>query len=431
MRFSTAEIARLTDGRLVGPDVGVDGATQDSRAVGAGQLFVPLVAERDGHDFIGSALDAGAGGYLTEREPIGGSAVVVSDTMVALRRLGMAARERLTGPVVGITGSVGKTSTKDLVVAALGEAFRAHASVRSFNNEIGVPLTLLNAPEDAQVTVVEMGARGLGHVAELCEVARPTVGVVTTVAAAHTEEFGDVETIAVAKGELIEALPADGLAVLNGDVELVSAMRARTDADVLLFGRGEQNDVRIVDVRIDDELRTEVALDSPWGRFEITPPTRGGHLAPNVAAASTVALWLGVTPEQVVAGLEGAALSPWRMEVLVAPTGATIINDSYNANPTSMRGALDSLAALRQPRKVAVLGYMAELGATEASEHRSIADYARKVGAELIAVGTSLYGVEPASDAVAMIGELDDSVAVLVKGSRAAGLEVVADALMS
>ena len=432
MKFSTHDAATATHGTLRGPDVSFDGATQDSRSIEAGQLFVPLLAERDGHDFIADALAAGAAAYLTEQEPVGGSAIVVDDTMQALRALASASRDRIDGPVVAITGSVGKTSTKDLLAAALRRDRPTHASRKSFNNEIGVPLTLLNTPDATQTAVIEMGARGIGHIASLCEIARPTVGVVTIVAAAHTGEFGSVEAIAEAKGEIVERLDPSGLAVLNGDNPLVMGMAPRTEAAVLSFGTSPGCDVAVTAIDVDDELRATFTIATEWGAVTARPATRGAHMAVNVAAAVGTALWLGVPIEDVEAGLAEASVSPWRMEILHAPSGAMIINDSYNANPTSMRGAIDSLARLRHTRKIAVVGYMGELGESERADHRRIADRISDVGAEVLAVGTDLYGVAPASsidEAIASIGELDADTAILVKGSRSAGLEAVAERL--
>ncbi|MFT7476472.1 MAG: UDP-N-acetylmuramoyl-tripeptide--D-alanyl-D-alanine ligase [Verrucomicrobiales bacterium] len=429
VRFSASQIAAITNGTVHGPEVDVVGATQDSRTVGPGQLFVPIVAERDGHDFVEGALRAGAGAYLTHKEPLTGTAIVVDDTLRALRALGIAARARIGGPVVGITGSVGKTSTKDLLAGALGAAMSTHASTKSFNNEIGVPLTLLNFPDAAEATVVEMGSRGLGHVAELCLIASPTVGIVTIVAGAHTGEFGSIENIAIAKGELVEALPSNGLAVLNEDNPLVRNMSTRTEARVLTFGLTPGSSMHIRSVTLDDELRGTFVIDSEWGTIHARPAARGAHMATNVAAAAGAALWLGATIEQVEEGLALAGVSPWRMEVFRSPSGALIINDSYNANPTSLRGAIESLSRLSQARKVALLGYMAELGAIEGVEHRRIADELHDADIELIAVGTTLYGVEPCGDPVETLGELDQDTALLIKGSRSEGLETIADKL--
>lgn len=445
VRLPIVELARSVDGSVYVDGLAVDetevtvsGATQDSRALQPGQLFVPLIAERDGHDFIDGAIASGAGAYFSAKPAGPGVAIVVEDTMSALRAAGRLARSRVTGPVVGITGSVGKTSAKDMLAGALEASRPTHASTKSFNNEIGVPLTLLNTPDDAEAVVLEMGARGIGHVASLCEVASPTVGIVTTVAGAHVGEFGSIENIAIAKGELVEALPLDGLAVLNADNPFVAPMAERTDATVLTFSvatdgpAASSAEVVVVDISLDDELRATFALQTPWGAVTAAPQTRGAHMAENVAAAVAGALWMGSTVEQVETGIAASAVSPWRMEVFRSPSGALIINDSYNANPTSMMGAIESLAQVSAPRKIAVVGYMGELGEGEAQAHRDIADALETRGIETIAVGTELYGPQPVDDpldARHRLDGIDNSCAILIKGSRSAGLEILADIL--
>lgn len=432
VRFRASELAEAAGGRLAGPDVEVDGATVDSRAARGGELFVPVVAARDGHEFVADALAAGAAAYLTARAPAGGTAVVVDDTALALGRLGHAARGRLPDRVVGVTGSVGKTSVKDLLAAVLARRYRTSASPRSFNNELGLPLTLLNAADDAEAVVVELGARGRGHIALLCETARPTVGVVTAVAMAHTELFGSVEEVAAAKGELVEALPPSGTAVLNADDPLVAAMAARTAATVVTFGAG--GDVRADGVTVDDELRASLTITSPWGRAGLRLAARGAHQVANALAAAAAALAAGATLEDVAAGLGEAAVSPWRMELLTAPSGAVVLNDAYNANPASASAALRALARLPARRRVAVLGAMAELGAGSAAAHRDVGDLARSLDIRVVAVAAPDYGGEDVADldgALSALGELGDGDAVLVKGSRVFGLERLAAALVS
>jgi UDP-N-acetylmuramoyl-tripeptide--D-alanyl-D-alanine ligase len=442
VRLSSDEVAAATGGRRVGPDVTVDGAAIDSRSIRPGQLFVPVIAERDGHEFVDAALDGGAVAYLWARAPLMGSrrtatAVVVPDTSTALLDLGRAARARLaaTVAVVGITGSVGKTTVKDLTAAALGAARRVAASEKSFNNELGVPLTLLNAPDDVEAVVVEMGARGRGHIGLLCTVARPTIGVVTAVAKAHTEMFGTLDEVAASKGELVEALPGGGTAVLNADDPLVAAMASRTPARVVRFGRGTGADVRATDVEVDDELRTRFVAETPWGRAEVRLAVRGEHQVANALAAMTAALAAGVPIDQVVPALAAEPSSPWRMALVTAVSGARILNDAYNANPASMEAALRALARLPARRRVAILGAMAELGPSAEDEHRRAADLAGRLGIDVVAVGTSWYGVEPlpAGDdhaVLSAVGSIGDDDAVLVKGSRVAGLERVAERLV-
>jgi UDP-N-acetylmuramoyl-tripeptide--D-alanyl-D-alanine ligase len=441
VRLVLDEIARVTGGRVVGPaDRGVDGATMDSRALRPGQLFVALRNDRDGHDFVAAARNAGAGAVLVEREVDDEPAVVVDDTGRALTDLGRHARARLDEvvvdgrhiAVVGVTGSVGKTSLKDLTAAATSRSRRTSASVRSFNNELGVPLTLLEAPDDTEVAVIEMGARGIGHVADLCAVARPTIGVVTAVALAHTEAFGTIDDVARAKGELVESLPADGTAVLNLRDERVAAMAQRTVAGVLTYGV-DRGDVRAEGVVLDDDLRPRFRLVSPWGDAEVTLAVRGRHNAENAAGAAAAALAAGAGLDRVVDGLATAELSPWRMELIVAPSGARILNDAYNANPTSMLAALDALADLEAERHTAVLGPMAELGEVSDAEHRRVADRAAELGVRVVAVDTEAYGgehVDGVGGAAGALGRLDAGDAVLVKASRVAGLERLAQRLV-
>jgi len=441
VRIWASEVAAATGGELVGPDVPVDGATQDSRAVTPGCLFVPLVADRDGHDFVDAALAAGAAAHLTQRDAPGNgtTAVRVADTSDALTALGAAARRSVGaagGRVVGITGSVGKTSTKDLVAAVLGRAGTTHASARSFNNEIGVPLTLLGAPPDARHVVVEMGARSVGDIARLARVARPDVGVLTTVAAAHTGVFGSLEAIAATKGEIFDGLPPDGCAVVTADVPDALAQAARARCPVLTFG--DRGEVRAREVVLDDALRASFRLESPWGRIEVRLEARGAHMVANALAAAAVGLVEGMDPAEVAAGLASAGVSSWRMEVVKAPAGFTVVNDAYNANPTSTIVALEALAALPGAgRRIAVLGIMAELGDDAPSAHAAVAARARELGIEVLAVGTELYEVGApvagASETLEALAHrrLGAGDAVLVKGSRVAGLEAVVEGLLA
>jgi UDP-N-acetylmuramoyl-tripeptide--D-alanyl-D-alanine ligase len=432
VRFLASEIAALLSGVLEGPDVEVTGAGIDSRELRPGELFVPIVAERDGHEFIDVALAAGAPAYLSARGARGATAVIVDDTAVALTKLGSAARDRLGPHVVGITGSVGKTTTKDLAAAAVSAALRVHASERSFNNELGVPLTLVNAPDDTEVTIVEMGARGMGHIAELCAVARPTIGVVTAVELVHTELFGDLASVAAAKAELIEALPASGTAILNADNALVAAMAGRTAADVLRYGFGDA-DIWADDVVIDSELRPAFRLHSPWGVADVRLAVRGAHNVSNALGAAAVALVVGADLASIVAGLQEATSSPWRMELDHTSSGAVVLNDAYNAGPASMEAALRALAQLDAGRRVAVLGVMAELGERSAEAHTRIATLGDELGIEIIAVDVPEYGgtlVPDIDAAVEVLGVLGPEDAVLVKGSRVAGLEKLAHALL-
>jgi len=431
-----ADVANATGGALVGQNAHLSGASFDSRTITPGQLFVPIVAERDGHKFIESSLKSGAGAYLTQRESVGRSAIVVDDTLAALLKLGAWARVRLEptvgNRVVGITGSVGKTSTKDFVAAALSSELIVSANERSFNNDQGLPVTLLNAADNAQALVLEMGMRGFGEIARLCSIAQPTIGVVTAVAAAHTERVGDIAGVARAKAELVQALPNTGYAILNADDERVRAMRDLTNAQVLTYGVHESADIRIVKCELDEMARASVSVTTPWGNAAWAMSIPGSHMALNAAAAIAVSGVCGVDISRAAAALEQCLVSPMRMQVFTTDDGMTVINDAYNANPMSMRAALDTLAGMKASRHVVIAGQMAEL-ADSSTEHLAILEYARSKSIEFIACETENYGVSALTvdDAVKQIRNGGTDVAVLVKGSRVAALERVVQLLVA
>jgi UDP-N-acetylmuramoyl-tripeptide--D-alanyl-D-alanine ligase len=428
VRFSISELAAQLGGEQVGPDVTVKGASIDTRTAQPGQLYVPIVAERDGHDFISAALERGAPAYLTAREPIGGTAIVVADTAASLLRLGLVARERMAGRVVGITGSVGKTTTKDLLRSCLASAFRVAANERSFNNELGLPLTLLNAPDDVEWVVLEMGARDAGHITRLAEVGRPDVGIVTSVAMAHTEYLGDLDGVARAKSELVTALPASGLAVLNLDDPRVARMASISPCPVLGYAVEADAEMRAEHVVLNDELQPQFEMTTPWGTADVRLALHGIQQVPNALAAAGAALWCGAALDGVVAALATATGSPLRMEVRRVPGGPVLVVDCYNANPASTEAALRSLAALPRGRKLALLGVMAELGPETETEHRRAAQLAESLGIEVVGYQTARYGpaqVGSADEAVTLLRGLGPGDAALVKGSRVARLEEV------
>ena len=447
MRFTRLEIAKAVDATLCGQDGLVVGATIDSREVPAGALFVPIVAERDGHDFISSARVAGAGAWFSSRLDLttddaeafeNDGAIVVNDTTVALQTLGSYARTRLPDSVIGVTGSSGKTSTKDLIGAILLTDGPAAVSQKSFNNELGVPLTLVNAPDDAKHAVIEMGARGIGHIAMLCGIARPSVGVVTNIGTAHRDLFGGAEETAHAKGELLESLPSNGTAVLNADDVMITLLRSKATCRTLTFSAqgATSADVTASGISVDTDLRASFAMRTPWGTVPVQLQARGLHQVENALAAAAAALASGIAIDQVVTGLSTNVLSPWRMELHRLANGAVIINDAYNANPSSMKAGLDSLAATVSSRRIAVLGTMAELGRDAPVFHREIAEHARSLGIDLIvAVNEPLYGVDSVKDVEHALEFLrahsapGPGDAILVKGSRVAGLEKLAEQL--
>ncbi len=429
MRFRAVDVASATGGTLHGPDVAIEGVSFDSRSLQTGQLFVPIVAERDGHEFIPNAMARGAAAYLSSsfRAEVGGTAIEVPDTVRALMALAAARRADFGGTVIGITGSVGKTSTKDLAWTALAASKSTFANERSFNNEQGLPTAILNMPADVEVAVLEMGMRAFGEIAELCRIAQPKIGVVTIVAEAHGDRLGGIDGVARAKSELVEALPANGLAILNADDDRTRAMSAMSSAPVILFGGGKDADVRISAVELDDLARASFRLDSPWGHCVVQLGVSGRHMAHNAAAALACVGAVGGDLAAGAAALSTAGLTSMRMEIMYAPSGAIILNDAYNANPTSMRAALETLAHLPATRRVAVLGLMAEITDADA-EHRAVLQYAQTLGLEVIAYGTDLYGIAPVADPIAALGSIASGEAVLVKASRVVGLErLVAD----
>lgn len=458
MDLTLTEIAAATGGDLLTADgaIVVASFAIDSRTLERGACFVALRDVRDGHDFVGHAFERGAAAALVERVTAGGPPgplVVVEDVAAALADLGRAARQRLAGAaVVGITGSAGKTSTKDLAAAALATRLAVHASPGSYNNESGVPLTLLGAPTRTEVIVAEMGARFAGNIAELCAVAEPQVGVVTHVGLAHAEHLRGRAGIADVKGELLEALPPEGLAVLAADDDLTPELAARSAAPVVRvgIGRAPGTDVRIVAVQLDDELRPRFRIESPWGAAEARLAVRGEHQALNAGMAVSAAVHLGVPFDDACQGLAAATGAAWRMQLEHSPAGVTVLNDAYNASPTSMAAALRAFARLRPPgRRVAVLGAMLELGVHAEAAHAEAGELAAGAGCDAIVVSGSI-GTGPAAmaagaraagatvievaDAAAALAAVVELVApgdaVLVKASRAVGLEAVAAALV-
>jgi len=429
MEFTSSQIAHVTSGELKGEEKVIQAATQDSRKVTPGCLFIPLISERDGHAYIDEALSQGAAAYLTEQEPKEGTSIRVENTATALAQLGKSARFSFHVPVVGITGSVGKTSVKDMTSAVLSQQGEVHASINSYNNEIGVPLTLLNASDDSSFLVLEMGARKEGDIAELSEIAYPDIGVITTVVESHTEVFGSLDSISDTKGEILDRLPSEGCAVLNADVDEVMRQSPRTRARKLTFG--QQGEVRASSVEFDENLKPSFVMETPWGRSEIKLNVAGEHMISNSLAAAAVGLALGLSIESVADGLSCVDLSPLRMEIVVGPNGTTVINDTYNANPTSMKAALDSLSLLScKGRKVAFLGLMAELGEKTSTAHVEVKRYAEELGIEVIAVETDLYGessITNLEDALTEIEnmQLGENDALLFKASRVVGLEKI------
>ncbi|GHH84994.1 UDP-N-acetylmuramoyl-tripeptide--D-alanyl-D-alanine ligase [Streptomyces capitiformicae] len=454
--LSLAEIAEVVGGQthdIPDPSVQVTGpVVRDSREVEPGSLFVAFVGERvDGHDFAAAVVEAGAAALLASR-PVGVPAIVVDDVQAALGALARHVVQKLGTTLVALTGSAGKTSTKDLVAQVLQRKAPTVWTPGSLNNEIGLPLTALSATEETRFLVLEMGARGIGHIRYLADLTPPKIGLVLNVGTAHIGEFGGREQIAQAKGELVEALPEDGAAILNADDPLVRAMASRTKAKVVLFGESGEADVRAENVTLTDAGQPVFRLHTPSGASDVTMRLYGEHHVSNALAAAAVAHELGMSAEEIATALsEAGSLSRWRMEVTERPDGVTVVNDAYNANPESMRAALRALAAMGKGRRTwAVLGKMAELGDESLAEHDAVGRLAVRLNVgKLVAVGgreaswlqlgaynEGSWGEESVhvSDAQAAVdllrSQLRPGDVVLVKASRSVGLESVAQALL-
>jgi UDP-N-acetylmuramoyl-tripeptide--D-alanyl-D-alanine ligase len=474
--LTAAEIAAATGGALRGsaatdPALVVSGpVVVDSRDDVTGGLFVALPGEHaDGHDYAAGAVDSGAALVLAARDVVGPDgavlpSVVVPDVEKALGDLARAVLQRLREAalepggsdlrVVGITGSVGKTTTKDLLAQLCGSVGPTIAPVRSFNNEIGLPLTVLRADESTRYLVLEMGASGPGHLTYLTDIAPPDVAVVLIVGHAHLGGFGGLDDVAVAKSEIVQGLVPDGIAVLNADDPRVAAMAALAPGDVVTFGAAPEATVGVRDVRLDRAGRatfTLVVRGEAERTAAVTLRLVGEHHVHNALGAAAAALAVGLDLDDVAAGLGAAdALSPHRMHVVDRPDGVTIVDDSYNANPDSMRAALKALAVLagRDRRSIAVLGEMLELGPGAREAHDAIGRLCVRLNIGLtIVVGEGARGIRDGAnhegswgDEVVLADDLDVATAflqselrpgdvVLVKSSYGAGLWRLGDAL--
>jgi len=450
-----SDVARAVEGSLEGDDAEVRSVSTDSRDVVAGGLFVALAGEHlDGHRFVDQAFATGAAAAMIDEAAAvamheGQPVVRVGSTSEALMRLAADERNSMTATVVGITGANGKTSTKDLAQAIAQTRFRAHASPGSFNNEIGLPLTLLGAPPDTEVLVAEMGARRLGDVKLLSGIARPDVVVVTNVGVAHMEIFGSWASIVEASAEPIDALGPDGLAILNADDPVVIAFGDRCPGRVVTFGSRAHADVGAKDVSLGADGRASFRLVSDGAEVRVSLAVPGEHMVSNALAAAAVGRELGVPPEDVALALATAGVSRWRMESFTTAAGVRVLNDAYNANPESTAAALRTARWMAgEGRLIAVLGEMAELGPISDDEHDRVGELAARIrvdrlvtvgeAAEAIARAAIREGMEPDDvasydDPLEALEDVRRSAApgdlVLCKGSRVAGLETLAEAL--
>jgi UDP-N-acetylmuramoyl-tripeptide--D-alanyl-D-alanine ligase len=445
-----SEIAADVGGSADGADVEISSAVVDSREAIPGALFVAIRGERtDGHGYVEDAFAAGCSAALVEHPAGDHPHLLVEDTRGAFLSLAGSERRAMDASVLAITGANGKTSTKDLAAAVLGTRLRVHASPASYNNEVGVPLTVLGAPAATEALVCELGARHLGDHTRLCSIVDPDAVVVTNAGVAHMQEFGTWENVVAATAEPVETLSAGAIAILNADDQTVSALSSRTRAEVLTFGFARSADVRASDVELDVDGRARFTLSSSGDRERVELAVPGEHMISNALAAAACGLALGLSVAECATGLKDAGVSPWRMEPSATPSGVRVLNDAYNANPDSMAAGLKTARWIaRDARLVAVLGHMAELGPISVQEHEALGRLVTRLGierlvtvgeeAEAIARSAVREGMEP--DAVETVPSAEAAAesirswaragdVVFLKGSRVAGLERVGELL--
>lgn len=436
---------------MVGEDVLVAGAVTDSRQAPPGSLFFALAgATSDGHRFAGDALRRGAAAVVVVPSRFHGHPRIEVDAPIdALAALATDERDAYRGTVIGVTGSTGKTTTKDFLASILAQRAPTHASPGSFNNQIGVPLTVLATPQGSRYLVCEIGAGEIGEIRRYCRIARPEIGIVTNVGLAHLETFGDVDAIARGKRELVEALPPGGIAVLNLDDDRVAAFGAHTRARTVTYGRSTGADVTAERLAPAPHGAARFLLGADGRRATVELPVPGEHMVMDALAAAAAGLALGVSVDACARGLRSAQTSPWRMQLSVTPGGLRVLNDAYNSSPPSAAAALTTARLIaRGGRLVAVIGEMAQLGSRGASEHRTLGALAARIRTErLVTIGPEAAAVArsaielglPASrvschdDRSGALEYLRETCRpgdlVLLKASRSAGLERIAEAL--
>ena len=417
------------------------GVSTDTRSLVGGELFVALRGDRfDGHDYASAALDAGAVGVLVDDASAAAGrpgAVVVPDTLAGLQRLAHWWRCELALPVVGLTGSNGKTSTKDFTRSVLSQRYQVQATKGNLNNHIGVPLSVLSLSEDDEMGIFEMGMNHPGEIAPLCEIAKPHLGIITNIGSAHIENMGTRDAIAEEKGALARALPEVGTLVVPASCDYLSYFQERTRARVLAVGNG-RGEVRAEEINGSGEGMQFVLVIEEMGRIPVNIAVSGRHMVTNALLAAAVGRSTGLSLEEIAKGLEEAVLTSGRLRAF-EENGIYVLDDTYNANPESMRAGIETLSEREigeGGRYFAVLGQMAELGAIAAQEHQKIGGFAAKRDVVVVSVGKEAKGISEGADsdnhfdkredaADWLKSELKSGDAVLFKGSRAAAVEQV------
>ena len=452
MRISLRTVAEVTGGHLLrnGATIEIEGVSTDSRSLQPGELFVPLRGENfDGHAFLSQAVAHGAVACLSE-EVVGGLAVPVvqvEDSLKALGDLAGFVRRSLSGPLIAITGSSGKTTCKEMLSSILGRTSPGLKSEGNFNNLIGVPLSLFRLQRQHQWAVIEMGMSGRGEIARLAQIAKPQVGIITNVGAAHLEQLGGITGVAMAKGELFIHLPVDGTAVINADDPMVRQLPVANGVRKVLFGTGTDAAVRATEIEADNgSVRFQLCLEQQ--KFQVKLPIPGRHNVSNALAAAAAAHVIGIDPVEIAAGLEEFRPCPGRMELIELTDDIVLLDDSYNANPLSVRAALVALHDLGRPgQRIAVLGDMLELGALAHELHEEIGQVAAGLVDRLLVYGPRACSI--ADGAIAggldqqrvarftthdeLVRQLADIIhpgdRILVKGSRGMQMERVINLL--
>jgi len=447
MAWRLSELVRCTPGQIVGNDCAFTSVSTDSRTLQPGALFVALSGPSfDGHDFVASAAEHGAVAALVER-PLASQIpqVVTPDPLGALSAFAREWRRQFHIPLVGVTGSNGKTTTKELLGSILSRQGKTLITRGNLNNHIGVPLMLMELTAEHRYAVIEMGANHIGEIAQLASLAEPTVGIVTNAGAAHLEGFGSLAGVAQGKGEMFRALPPEGVAVINADDTFAAQWRDSSAADrVLTFGFEQPANFMAHKVKTQSDasgFRTDFELVTPYGSKPATLALGGLHNLRNALGAAAAACAVGVEIDEIVAGLAAMKSVAGRLELKPALNGAFLVDDSYNANPSSLKAGLDAFRTFGGARWL-VLGEMRELGDSADELHAEVGRYAKQAGiARLFAVGErSRFAVEAFGRGAQWFGSLDaliaeasksltTGVAVLIKGSRANRLERVAAAL--